>query len=129
MHFCIFKGREGEGSEVAKRKEGTESITNNLLARAETKKKKKKKKKKKASNTMTAQEIVLLLSVSIGSLILGACTARKELLEGVYSHWRAVILCIVSDSAEETLPPRMKFGPLALRPDTDDQGYIPQGQD
>jgi len=43
---------------------------------------------------MTAQEIVLLLSVSIGSLILGACTARKELLEGVYSHWRAVILCI-----------------------------------
>ena len=54
---------------------------------------------------MTAQEIVLLLSVSIGSLILGACTARKELLEGVYSHWRAVILCIVSDSAEETLPP------------------------
>ena len=45
---------------------------------------------------MTAQEIVLLLSVAVGSLILGACSARKELLEGVCSHWRAVILCIVS---------------------------------
>ena len=45
---------------------------------------------------MTAQEIVLLLSVAVGSLILGACSARKELLEGVCSHWRAGILCIVS---------------------------------
>ena len=45
---------------------------------------------------VSAQEIVLLLSVSVGSLILGACTARKELLEGVCSHWRAVLLCIVS---------------------------------
>jgi len=44
---------------------------------------------------MTAQEIVLLISVAVGSLILGACTARKELLEGVYGHWRAVIVCIV----------------------------------
>jgi BASS family bile acid:Na+ symporter len=47
---------------------------------------------------MTGQEIVLLLSVSVGSLILGACTARKELLEGVCCHWRAVLLCIVCKS-------------------------------
>jgi len=47
---------------------------------------------------VSAQEIVLLLSVSVGSLILGACTARKELLEGVCSHWRAVLLCIVCKS-------------------------------
>ena len=45
---------------------------------------------------MTAQEIVLLLSVSVGSLILGSCTARKELIEGLCCHWRAVILCLVS---------------------------------
>ncbi len=53
---------------------------------------------------MTAQEIVLLLSVAVGSLIMGACTARKELLEGVFGHWRAVIVCIVSLSPPPFLP-------------------------
>lgn len=56
---------------------------------------KKEKGKEGGKGEMTGQEIVLLLSVSVGSLILGACTARKELLEGVCCHWRAVLLCIV----------------------------------
>eukprot|EP00216_Chloropicon_sp_CCMP2111_P006122 CAMPEP_0198239146 /NCGR_PEP_ID=MMETSP1446-20131203/4646_1 /TAXON_ID=1461542 ORGANISM="Unidentified sp, Strain CCMP2111" /NCGR_SAMPLE_ID=MMETSP1446 /ASSEMBLY_ACC=CAM_ASM_001112 /LENGTH=398 /DNA_ID=CAMNT_0043921697 /DNA_START=325 /DNA_END=1521 /DNA_ORIENTATION=+ len=43
---------------------------------------------------MAGGEVVLLLSIALGSLILGGCTPRKELIEGVTKSWKSIFICL-----------------------------------